>query len=152
MDDEADIIKRSGSIRRIPDSSAHSPGRTPGPSRLCDVQGCFATTREGKPYCPKHVDRNPYVASILTILHTGRDEIENVKLRGIEAINPRGLVATEVLNVVRILGSCSVDRIARDTRLPSVIAKAYVYSLARIGVVRLGRSVRNILIVEVMDD
>jgi predicted HTH transcriptional regulator len=42
----------------IPDPGLHKG------TRECEVTGCGKTTREGKPYCSKHIEHAPYIQEV----------------------------------------------------------------------------------------
>jgi hypothetical protein len=42
----------------IPDPGLHKG------TRECEVDGCGKTTREGKPYCSKHIEQSPYIQEV----------------------------------------------------------------------------------------
>lgn len=37
----------------------------------CQEPGCVRTTKEGKPYCPDHISRLPYIAHLMQEVERG---------------------------------------------------------------------------------
>jgi len=61
---------------------------------------CDETTREGKPYCPKHVLGCVYAESVLNKRQAAEDEVRDVAKRGVEAVNLNGLIVEEILAAI----------------------------------------------------
>lgn len=57
MDDDLPLIL-TGLRAIIPDPGLHKG------TRECDVVECGKTTREGKPYCSKHIEQAPYIQEV----------------------------------------------------------------------------------------
>lgn len=121
-----------------------SPSST---TRTCDVRGCVQTTREGKPYCPDHVEQHPYVQNILSILAEREAEEEKVRQRGARAVDPQGLTARELVLHLSLHGARTVERLSRELQLDSKVLDGYVGALVRRGVVALGRTNRGSTVV-----
>jgi hypothetical protein len=116
-------------------------------TRFCDVVECTQTTREGKPYCPDHVDQHPYVQAILSTLAEREDEEEKVRQRGSKAVNPIGLTAKELVLHLSLHGARTVERLSRELQLDTKVLDGYVGALVRRGVVALGRTNRGSTVV-----
>lgn len=116
-------------------------------TRFCDVPGCTQTTREGKPYCPDHVDHHPYVQSILSMLADRESEEERVRQRGFKAVNPSGLTARELVLHLSLHGARTVERLSRELQLDTKVLDGYVGALVRKGVIALGRTNRGSTVV-----
>ncbi len=116
-------------------------------TRFCDISGCTQTTREWKPFCPDHVERHPYVQSILSTLAEREDEEEKVRQRGPKAVNPTGLTAKELVLHLSLHGARTVERLSRELQLDSKVLDGYVGALVRRGVVALGRTNRGSTVV-----
>lgn len=117
-------------------------------TRFCDVSGCTQTTREGKPFCPDHVEHHPYVQAILSTLAEREDEEEKVRQRGSKAVNPMGLTAKELVLHLSLHGARTVERLSRELQLDSKVLDGYVGALVRKGVVALGRTNRGSTVVK----
>ena len=124
-----------------------SRGTTSSTTRFCDVSGCQQTTREGKPYCPDHVDHHPYVQSILGMLADREQEEERVRQRGFKAVNPQGLTARELVLHLSLHGARTVERLSRELQLDTKVLDGYVGALVRKGVIALGRTNRGSTVV-----
>lgn len=109
----------------------------------CAQRGCAEPTREGKPYCPRHVEGMPYVARLVMDLRAQQAEQERVRRSTRPALDPDGLTARELLLLVEQHGGRTVPRLAKDLQLePSVVAR-YVAELRRCGRVRTGETRRG---------
>jgi hypothetical protein len=116
-------------------------------TRVCDMEGCIHTTREGKPFCPDHVEMHPYVQAILGTLAEREDEEEKVRQRGHRAVNPTGLTARELVLHLSLHGARTVERLSRELQLDTKVLDGYVGALVRKGVVALGRTNRGSTVV-----
>jgi len=109
----------------------------------CFANGCDERTRDGKPYCPEHVEHHPYVRELQAALSQQRGEIDRVERRGAGAVDPGGLTATEMLLQLRLYGDRTVERLSRDLQLPVEVVAAYARGLARQGRVSLSHTRRG---------
>ena len=75
------------------------PGTHKG-TRDCEAGGCSKSTREGKPYCSKHVESSPYIQSIQRQLDKRAAE-EKVLERGIRFVDQSGFFVRESLLLLR---------------------------------------------------
>ncbi|MDC3379430.1 hypothetical protein OAX78_04020 [Planctomycetota bacterium] len=116
-------------------------------TRACAARRCAATTREGKPYCPDHVESHPYVQNILSILAEREAEEETVRQRGPRAVDPHGLTAKELVLHLSLHGARTVERLSRELQLDTKVLDGYVGALVRRGVVSLGRTNRGSTVV-----
>lgn len=116
-------------------------------TRFCDHLGCVQTTREGKPYCPDHVEQHPYVQAILSTLAEREAEEEKVRVRGSKAVNPIGLTARELVLHLSLHGARTVERLSRELQLDAKVLEGYVAALVRQGIVALGRTNRGSTVV-----
>lgn len=115
------------------------------PPRRCEL--CGDATREGKPYCPEHVERHPYVQEVLAVLEERSAEERRVLRRGASAVDPRGVNAREILLQLHLYGERTVERLARDLQLDPALVPHYAQALARRGLVSLGRTERGSVLV-----
>lgn len=116
-------------------------------TRGCESRGCAKTTREGKPYCPDHVERHAYVQSILAVLAEREAETERVRKKGPSAVDPSGLTASELMLHLSLHGSRTVERLSREFQLESDVIHNYVSALKSQGKVVLGRTTRGSTVV-----
>lgn len=120
------------------------------PPLRCEV--CGQATREGKPYCPDHVERHGYVQEVMAALERRAAEEERVLRKGAAAVDPEGINAREILLQLRLHGERTVERLARDLQLDPRLVPHYAQALARRGLVRLGRTSRGCVLVEPVAD
>ena len=116
-------------------------------TRSCIAKGCDDTTREGKPYCPEHVDLNEYVVNILGILAERKAEQNRVRVEGPSAVNPKGLTSKELILHLSQHGSRTVERLSREFQLDTPVMHYYVNALLAQGKVVLGRTTRGSTVV-----
>lgn len=98
---------------------------------ICEVDGCSATTREGKPFCLEHVERMPRVQVVLARLAAREKELAAVAEGGWPAVLVDGIPATEILSYLRIRGERTIERLRRDRfhDQPDSIVESYVKAL-----------------------
>ena len=116
-------------------------------TRSCEESGCLKTTREGKPFCPDHVERHAYVQTILAMLAEREDETERVRKKGPSAVDLSGLTAQELMLHLSLHGSRTVERLSREFQLESDVIHNYVTALKGVGKVILGRTTRSSTVV-----
>ena len=121
-------------------------------TRFCDTVGCSQTTREGKPYCPDHVENHPYVQAILSTLREREQEEEKVRQRGPKAVDPQGLTAKELVLHLSLHGARTVERLSRELQLDAKVLEGYVGALVRRGVIALGRTTRGSTVVRLANE
>ena len=120
-------------------------------TRSCEQPSCFKSTREGKPFCPDHVEQHSYVKNILGILAEREAEEERVRKSGPEAVDIEGLTATELVLHLSLHGSRTVERLSREFQLESRVMQNYVQALEIQGKVVLGRTTRGSTVVRLAD-
>ena len=120
-------------------------------TRACEREGCMQTTREGKPFCPDHVEHHTYVRSILKVLEEREAEREAVRRHGPKAVDLAGLTAQELVLHLSLHGSRTVERLSREFQLDSEVIKGYVNALQIKGTVILGRTTRGSTVVGLAD-
>lgn len=117
-------------MRCIPPLPVENPRST---SKVCQIPGCPASTREGKPYCSDHVDQNPYATQLLESLAELEREHAKVRRRGATAVRPDSPTSCEILRELEQQRTCSVARLAQILALPQTLVGTYVQGLARTG-------------------
>ena len=108
---------------------------------------CAQSTREGKPFCPDHVDHHSYVQEILKILEERKAEEDRVRHEGPEAVNLTGLTARELMVHLSQHGSRTVERLSREFQLEAPVMHDYVAALHTEGLVIVGRTTRGSTVV-----
>jgi hypothetical protein len=136
---------------RIQELHFATSGRT-SHTRQCNTRGCHNTTREGKPYCPDHVEDHPYVQEILQTLQASENELTNVRRRGKRAINAGGLVVKEITLHLSLHGGRTLERLSRELNVGIPVLKSYVDYLVAEGVAVLGRTTRGSTIVRLVNE
>lgn len=115
-------------------------------SRKCGASGCAAATREGKPFCPEHVLKNPYVAGLLERIAEREAEEARVLRVGQRAVDPTGITAQEILLQLKLYGGRTIARLSRDLMLEEDVVESYGRALAKLGAVSIGRHRRGLLL------
>ena len=109
--------------------------------RTCSASGCESSTREGKPYCPDHVELHPYVAGVIATRKDREKELKDLaKNRMIREDSP---LFNEVLIHITNYGTKTVERLSRDLMIDVVILKKLVRTLKRKGIINIGRTKRG---------
>ncbi len=111
--------------------------------RYCEVSGCDNSTREGKPYCTDHVMRHPYVKMVAKVIEGREREILNVAKRGHRAVDVYGSIAQEIVSYLKVHGTKTIKRIARDHGMKPETTRSYCDALRRAGIVILGCNKRG---------
>lgn len=113
-------------------------------TRGCEALGCSRATREGKPYCPRHLELNPYVGNVLAGIEAMVEEAEEVRRRGARAKNARGPLGRELLVKLRDAGgSATLDRLARNLNVEARVVRLLLWALQREGELTLSRGDRG---------
>ena len=114
-------------------------------TRKCKI--CGLATREGKLYCPDHVDQHPYVRALNKQIEAKREEEYAVSNRGIEAIAEDSLTIKELLVHLQVNGSRTIERLARELMLDTKVIAYYAQYLKEEGKVTLGSTKRGSIVV-----
>lgn len=121
-------------IDRLSEVGSRSNFRGPRP---CGLASCEDPTREGKPYCVKHVDHNPYVREVMEAIAGAEREQGLARRRGSRAVDPAGLTSSEILRELRVHGPQSPPRLSRRLGIDLGVLRVYLRALARKRVLRL---------------
>jgi len=97
----------------------------------CEAAGCSQPTREGKPYCSKHVEEHPYVQELLGKLADKAAEEGRVQRQGSRAVDVDGLTAQEILLFLKVHGGRTVQRLSRELNIDCKTLEGYVSALRR---------------------
>ena len=109
--------------------------------RQCGV--CSCSTREGKPFCPSHVEENSYVKWIHARLAEMEAEVScaSVGHDGIPDIPPDGYLADEVVVILASYEGMATDkRINRRLMRGMPVVHGILNALARTGRVTLRKT------------
>jgi len=111
-------------------------------TKKCEI--CEKATREGKPFCPEHVEHNDYVRDILQILEVQAEEHAKVLTRaGIRAITSDSLTAREMVKVLSVRGTSTVNRISREMNLDLKLVEVYARYLVKRQITHSGITTRG---------
>lgn len=114
--------------------------------RRCSESGCGRATRARKPFCTRHIERQPYVQHLLETLAERDRQDELVRRRGARAVRVDSLTAQEVLVYLRENGSHTAERIARELNLDPKVASSYLVALQRAGLITTRKNRRGRLV------
>lgn len=121
------------------DAESDFAGRLPARSglgregpRRCSIHGCPKATREGKPYCLDHVEKNPHIVELLATLRQREQEADQLD-QGHEG-NPNGHLASEVVTrMADEMGCVPLTRIGTYVKLSDHGIESLVRALDRNG-------------------
>jgi len=110
------------------------------------------STREGKPYCPEHIELHPYVGEVLDQLAAIDAEEHRIKRLGIAGVDLQGVLAKEAM--IKLVcdygGSGTVERISGELRRHPLVVSLIFVRLAKCGVVTIRRTKRGSIVVAVV--
>lgn len=113
-------------------------------TKSCQADGCSASTREGKPFCPDHVEKHGYVQNILMLLQKQDEEIEKVAKQGsIRPIKNDSLTAKELVQHIHIHGARTLPRLSREFQIEEDVLTVYARYLVKNNRARMGRTSRG---------
>lgn len=119
-------------------------------NRACDAPGCVERTREGKPYCPDHVDHLPYVQELLVALADREAQDEAVQKRGARAVDMEAsLTVQEILLHLELHGARTEERLVREINLDAKTLDGYLKALAKRKIITFGRTKRGSVTVKI---
>lgn len=116
------------------------------PARVCVASGCERTTRQGKPFCLRHVERNPHAAQVLRDLALAQREAKARRW------SPDGPAAVTVLAAL-FESATSASRIMRrcDMGLDLERVEQLLAQLEELGLVRSHSMVRRSRVAKVWE-
>lgn len=115
----------------------------PNQTLRCNAKGCDEGTREGKPYCPDHVDQNDYVRDLLAKLDAKEKEAVAVRKKGQRVIDNDSITLQEIVQDLNIHGPRTIARLCRDTQLDHDVLIGYIDRLEKEGRVKKFRTGRG---------
>jgi len=133
MDDE--LTPLFGLRPLLPESGTHKG------TRDCSEIGCSKSTREGKPFCSKHIELSPYIQSIRDQL-AKRDDEEKALEAGKRLIAPNGFFVREAVLLLRTK-EFTAKSFSRRLDISHKAAARLVDLLIRWGHARRVRSIRG---------
>lgn len=111
--------------------------------RICKVDACKESTREGKTFCTDHIEFQPYIRALVQKMADRVREDEMVRTEGSKAVNLDGITIQEILLHLRQGGTRTEERLERETQIDKVIIHNYLVRLSLEGTIRFGRTNRN---------
>jgi len=120
-------------------------------AKMCDISGCFETTREGKAYCSNHVEKQPYVQNLLKRMQERQEQDELVRREGSRAVNLDSITVKEIKLQLSIYGKRTEERLTRELQIDKTIIHNYAIRLQNEGVIAFGQTARNNLTVNLLD-
>jgi len=86
---------------------------------------CGLNTREGKLYCPAHVEKHSYIVDLLNRIAETDKEIERVRRQGFRGVSESSIVVKDILTKLRAEGPRTVERLARAFKIEPRLIKEY---------------------------
>ena len=114
-------------------------------SRECEAVKCHETTREGKPFCPEHVELNPHAHRVAQEI-ARREREDRCVARGetsVEQMNTSGITAAAIMQCLGEKGTRTKARICRELNIESAVLDGYVEALSRKNLVVVGTTIRG---------
>jgi hypothetical protein len=124
----------------FPSSSSRSP------VTHCEVRSCGLYTREGKPFCPDHVDMNSYAMRVLRSIERRSAEDLAVSLgkTPVSKCNINGITARAILQNLSENGPRTKIRLCRDLAVDISVVEGYAKALIKRKLVVAGKTGRGI--------
>lgn len=111
-------------------------------AQYCEI--CSQLTREGKPYCPEHVDHHPYVRKILAILDARSQEKKSLETKEGKA---RGNFDEEIISYLQVYGPRTMERLSRELNIPKFSLVKIIKSMKTKKLVKTSSNKRHSTIV-----
>ena len=103
------------------------------------------STREGKPFCPDHVEMHPYVQEVVAFRKLRDAEI--VRIADGRQVADDSLLFKEIIIHITNLGSKTVERLACDLMIDIEAIKKLIKAMKRQKLIKIGRSKRGSTVV-----
>lgn len=129
---------------RLSDLRAHETSQRR-QTKYCDVEGCNAATREGKPYCPDHIEMSPYVRGVVgALLQREREDEAVLRAAHPERVcNFDGITVQGIIQQLAVHGTRSRERLCRELSMDRELLDKYAEALIKRRLVIGGRSDRR---------
>ena len=123
--------------------------KSPPPTRYCEYGACGKPTQGGKPYCPDHLFENEYARETRARNEAVESDAKGACKKRPDELDTTGVIATEILRLLKNDGQKTIEKIAQDVNyLDSAGAERYAEALLRAGLVKVGRTTRGALTLE----
>lgn len=113
--------------------------------RSCGAYNCVKSTREGKPYCPKHYELNSYADKVLKEIakKVAEDAVVLDKSTAPSDYNIDGITARSVLQKLKEVGTRTRAKLCRELSVKPKVLDGYTKALVRAKLVVEGRTNRG---------
>jgi predicted transcriptional regulator len=114
-------------------------------NRICEAEGCLDSTRDGKPYCPDHVEMNPHAKRVAQEIARRKKEDDQVREGelSVSEFNIHGITARSILQHLREHGTRTKERLCRELNLEREVLDGYAQALIMKGLIHPGRTNRG---------
>ncbi len=119
----------------VPDGGQHK-----GTSN-CKAKRCPKSTRDGKPYCSRHIEEAPYVKAILKKL-ANRAKEEKLLVEAKRSLAPDSFLIRETILLLRTK-DYSAKGLARRLDIPHVASKRLIFLMNKKGLAKRHESSRG---------
>jgi len=118
-------------------------------TRTCSENDCAKATREGKPYCPDHVELNPHSRIVVAEIARRQEEDEQIRLGKTEVVdvNLAGITAKEILQNLDDHGPRTTQRLCRELSIEPTVINGYIEALGKRGLISIGKTSRGSVMV-----
>ena len=117
-------------------------------NRDCFAPGCMNSTREGKPFCSKHVEMHPYIQEVVALINSRATELSDIA-KGRHVKEDSSLFEEIIVHITN-LGPKTIERLARDLMISIPVIKKLIKTMKKQKLIRIGRSKRGSTVVEVI--
>jgi len=117
---------------------------TAGP-RSCEARNCAASTREGKPYCPKHYKLNSYADKVLKEIaqREAEDAVVLDQTTPSASYSIAGITPRSILQKLNEVGTRTRAKLCKELALDRRVLDGYAEALIRENLVVEGRTARG---------
>lgn len=121
-------------------------------TRKCSDIGCSETTREGKEFCTKHVEKHSYIANLMKRMAARDREDHDVMMRGSSAVNMDGITVQEIVLHLRQTGSKTLEGLSKALMIDRSIVQKYIFALRDRGKVEILVTARESMAIRLLTD
>ncbi len=105
---------------------------------------CARATREGKPFCPEHVEQTPYAKWIQAQLGTlAEEEAAVLKTSNITSVSEDSLMLQEIVKTLHYRGSRTIRRLAKDIGTTTTVIDVFARYLAARNLAEVRRTAKR---------
>lgn len=118
--------------------------------RFCEA-GCSQPTREGKPFCIDHIERQDYVQRLVERMKEKNLEEESVKTKGMGAVSPNSETVQEILRDLKVNGIVTIPKLAARIGVEQKALRGYIDYLVQSNLVCELKSSKNEPVLRLQD-